>query len=807
MLNQGSLKGMTTATAAGRFGTTETAHAGCIRRFKTLKTAAAGCIRRFKTQKTVAAGCIHGFKTLKTAAAGCIHGFKTPKTAAAGCIHGFKTLKTAPEETLSKPRRSPSHRRGERGENKRNNNNKLNINIMKQKTKQLMMTLALLLTAASGAWATVYSGPVSRESLQVGDILVKGAEVTSETPLYGLSPRSYELDGSISNALVIVPVDLPVIGDDGVISEDEGQHNITPYDADNGKDGNAWKVVETGNQEYGVLLAGTTYVAPAPTEWDLTPDETGKVWTLAKMPAGKVMLLAELYAVTGLAWKQDGAKLDEGATVNYCVGFPLNLPTLENPHDLAVTYLSTDQTVATIDEEGVIEIKGVAGETTIKAKFDGDDTYEDKTVTYKLAVTQPLTLTVNQTDHGTVTVEGLTGGISITAEDKGKVICTDGSIFATAEQANNSSKSPAAIIVGIDTQNNKGLAIALWDYGDGGSWTNASEACNSLNQSFSVNGGTWLLPSVAQWKATFKAFGDNEFSSTTLNEFINTAGETLHTHADGIWYWSTDDEAEEGKAHCLILTTSEGPNVTYNITDKSNTCHVRPFLTFNLATVNVIATETTGEYIVIPGTSVNLKAEADEGYNVAGWKNGTTAVSEGVTYDDYLDEENSRMPATSTLVLPLSANATISAQFTENEYNVTFLAQNKFNIKGGGAKVLVDNTDKTDDLDHNNDGSESKLGVKYGKTVKISTNEGYKLRKVEAKKKEASETKIMVDGVLLNYAVGDTWSAIVQKNPGVISISDNSIMHGNKTLIKGNDVVSPNEPYYPNANYHWEGLW
>ena len=81
MLNQGSLKGMTTATAAGRFGTTETAHAGCIRRFKTLKTAAAGC------------------------------------------IHGFKTLKTAPEETLSKPRRSPSHRRGERGENKRNNNN------------------------------------------------------------------------------------------------------------------------------------------------------------------------------------------------------------------------------------------------------------------------------------------------------------------------------------------------------------------------------------------------------------------------------------------------------------------------------------------------------------------------------------------------------------------------------------------------------------------------------------------------------------------------------------------------------------
>lgn len=564
----------------------------------------------------------------------------------------------------------------------------------------------------------------------------------------------------------------------------------------------------------------------------LTPVTNTEVptWTF-EMPSSSVMVGVKYEP--RLAWKQNGTALEDPATVNYCIGIPFTSPVLDNPDNLEVTYTveGTNVSDITLDDEdnGKVTVSDGAtpGSYAITATYPGDDdSYTAKTLTYTLVVTQPLNLTVNQTDHGTVTVEGLDGGITITAEDKGKVICTDGSIFATAEQARNSGKSPVAMIVGID--NNKGLAIGLfdlslaiglYDLNDGTfNWTGANEGCNGLNKGIPVTDGTWSLPSVAQWKTMFKAFGDNEFRNNGLNMALVNAGGylLLFPEEEGTRYWSTENENDDDKADYVFLTHSEGSNITYNFTDKSEYCYVRPILTFNLAAANVIATETTGEYIVIPGTSVILKAEADEGYNVAGWKNGTTAVTEGVTYDDYLDEENSRMPATSTLVLTnLSANATISAQFTENEYNVTFLAQNKFNIKGGGAKVLVDNTDKTDDLDHNSDGSESKLGVKYGKTVKISTNEGYKLRKVKAK--EILEETLMsitiplagssTESRTLYYAEGETWeqavSRPINKNAGWKTTSQH-VFYNEYMLFP--DVL-PSHKINPNVSYYLSNIY
>ena len=164
-----------------------------------------------------------------------------------------------------------------------------------------MMTLALLLTAATGAWATVYSGQVSRESLQVGDILVKGAEVTSETLGYGLSGGSYRQNGSILNGLLVIPGGLPVIGDDGLLTL--GTTNFTPYDADNGRNGNAWKVVETGNELYGVILAGTT--GPDPNAVPITWDEATMTATIASMPARNVEVNVNYFAQAELAMSTD----------------------------------------------------------------------------------------------------------------------------------------------------------------------------------------------------------------------------------------------------------------------------------------------------------------------------------------------------------------------------------------------------------------------------------------------------------------------------------------------------------------------
>ena len=69
---------------------------------------------------------------------------------------------------------------------------------------------------------------------------------------------------------------------------------------------------------------------------------------------------------------------------------PYGLPTLTNPHSLAITYDSSNESVATIDSEGNVTIKNKTGNTTISATTTGDDTYAAGTVSYTLNVTQKV---------------------------------------------------------------------------------------------------------------------------------------------------------------------------------------------------------------------------------------------------------------------------------------------------------------------------------------------------------------------------------------------------------------------------------
>lgn len=83
---------------------------------------------------------------------------------------------------------------------------------------------------------------------------------------------------------------------------------------------------------------------------------------------------------SGLAWSASTATAsitDEG------VVFTAPTLTLGNAHD--ITYSSSNTTVATVDAQGVVTVN-VAGETTIKAIFAGDDTYKASTVEYVLTV-------------------------------------------------------------------------------------------------------------------------------------------------------------------------------------------------------------------------------------------------------------------------------------------------------------------------------------------------------------------------------------------------------------------------------------
>lgn len=88
----------------------------------------------------------------------------------------------------------------------------------------------------------------------------------------------------------------------------------------------------------------------------------------------------------GLAWDVT----DPTATIGNGNVVTFTPPTLTNDNGVDVTYSSSDEEVATVDNTGYVEIVG-AGQATISAIFAGDATYKPATVSYTVTVTDERT--------------------------------------------------------------------------------------------------------------------------------------------------------------------------------------------------------------------------------------------------------------------------------------------------------------------------------------------------------------------------------------------------------------------------------
>ena len=64
----------------------------------------------------------------------------------------------------------------------------------------------------------------------------------------------------------------------------------------------------------------------------------------------------------------------------------LTQPTLNNPYDVTINYSSSNPSVATVTDEGVIALAGGTGTATITATSQADATYKEGTATYELTV-------------------------------------------------------------------------------------------------------------------------------------------------------------------------------------------------------------------------------------------------------------------------------------------------------------------------------------------------------------------------------------------------------------------------------------
>lgn len=417
--------------------------------------------------------------------------------------------------------------------------------------KQIIMTLALLLTAVGGAWAQsspkVYTTQVTVDDLQVGDILAQGFSLVNKESEKGFyfDKNRYKLNGSISSDdwhdLIS---DITSYGENCTISIRSTGHpdNVfTPVD-ENGNDGNAWVVTKIDN---GIpYISGITFEI---TEWNLTSQD-GKTWTLDKMPGSDIELQVEYYAESNLFLGKEA--LADKANIAVKNG------------ETAVAFDDAGKSTATVSESN-----------TVTATYTGTKKVIGMTVTKRVSLVYPIVIS-EVTDEAYI----------------GSVVADDGYVYATIDDVDKASKTAVAKIcyVGSETGDatyKHGLALALRDVSENKSWcsksniiclgsqytteigakgdlagiantdvlvgtTPHSHGDNAAKAARGYNSGThptgtsaWFLPSVGQWDKMVTAVGDYG----KLGLYSGYYWSSTEVDADNAWSvnvndgsWSTD---------------------------------------------------------------------------------------------------------------------------------------------------------------------------------------------------------------------------------------------------------------------------
>ena len=180
--------------------------------------------------------------------------------------------------------------------------------------KKLTITLALLIMAVSGAWAqeetlltTITPTAKEQASYSTANVATVSFSYTADGSSaylanwgwwgYGWTATVTAAEGyTITKCIFYDDADRKATDSEApfVVETTDGDKtpriNGTPIDG-----GNMWSKGIKKIEVYGYKSA------PAePTEWSLTPDETGKTWTLAKMPASNIELQVEYFAESNL---------------------------------------------------------------------------------------------------------------------------------------------------------------------------------------------------------------------------------------------------------------------------------------------------------------------------------------------------------------------------------------------------------------------------------------------------------------------------------------------------------------------------
>ena len=216
---------------------------------------------------------------------------------------------------------------------------------------------------------------------------------------------------------------------------------------------------------------------------------------------------------------------------------------LDGTTKLAVTVGSNSYTItpASATSTLYVAIPGISGQSITLNAVVGTKIYTFTNPSATFANSQYYTVGVWMTHQGTIEI--------------GKLIGQNGCIYANAAAATSAGTTAAGMIAYIGSASNctNGLAIALADDGDK-SLEGATNAAAAKNRStgLPVVGGTWRVPTKADWEHMLTACGDNydepNWTTTGLRGKLQTVSADI---VMGNSYWANTPSSS---GHSYVLS-------------------------------------------------------------------------------------------------------------------------------------------------------------------------------------------------------------------------------------------------------------
>ena len=580
---------------------------------------------------------------------------------------------------------------------------------------RFLYIMALLLTLATGAWAqdpdpidltpsadgtvwTLSTMPEYDIELEVTyytdeEIYMEGVELTkvanglwtlASTPAFNIELEIvYYPAASVTTAPTAVS-GLAFTGQDqalvtaGVCEGGEMQYSL---------DGTAWSTdiptaINEGNYiVYYKAVGDDTHSDSEPASVEVTigaalpidlTSTDGKLWTLAEMPAYDVELQVTYYELPELAWKI-GTEDVPSTGVTTCAGFPFTAPTLVNPHQLTpISFASTYQTVATIDETSGAITLVAPGTTTIRAIFAGNETYQEDTASYLLTVLAPavLTLASNNSDWGSVTLNTgttLPEGV-IAGETEVTFRVLPGTVVTL-----NAEATAQHHVAGWKDENQNDLATATYSNYAVTTPSNMFPRTSALT--FTVTGDTTAMAmfGINSSDITASVANTTDVRGTVKIDYTDVQGQS---QSEGPTTASATVTAQGGSTSTLTAAPADGYHfvkwtnangdslsnlTTLSITSSVDTALVAVFDTNTYALTVVVANGQSNRGTVAGSNSAakhfleyQISATANEGYHFVNWTENNTVVSTSATYG-----------------FTVTGARTLVANFAVNVYDVT----------------------------------------------------------------------------------------------------------------------------------------